>query len=73
MLTQTSGSSGSERYQEARRILYTMDLIKKVTAMNTKERAFVESMVKRIETYVEDTIIAPAALFWLRDLKDKYL
>jgi hypothetical protein len=73
VITQTSGGSGSERYQEARRILFTMDLVKKVSVMTPKNRTFIEGLVERIEKYGINTTISPKVLFWLRDLKDTYI
>lgn len=73
MLTQTIGPEGSGRYLEARRILYTMGLANKTGQMNFKERSFTERIVGLIDTYATDALLTPKALFYLRDLKEKYI
>jgi hypothetical protein len=72
--TNESGDqSPVERVEEARRIL-DMGLIHEMDRMTAKEAAFVEQMVND-QTYREVGMpnISIKQLWWLRDLKDKYL
>jgi hypothetical protein len=60
-----------ERSIEARNLL---DIIMEHEAeLNSQELGFVESLSDRMDRYLEDTNISDKQLFWLRDIKDKYL
>lgn len=67
-----SGGSAEDRNDEARRILFDMGL-KDASFEQSKEEDFVSSLVDRFEQYGTKAIVSSKQLFWLRDLKDKYL
>ncbi len=62
-----------DRAQEARRILVTMGLITRVKRMSIREQNFVEQLNAKLECYGDNMRTAPSAIFWLRELKDRYL
>jgi hypothetical protein len=61
--------SGAERADEARRLL-AMGLEDIMDNMRVNERDFVMGMVGSLDAGVDPT---PKQLWWLRDLKEKYL
>jgi hypothetical protein len=73
MTTQTSGGSAFDRAEEARRIVNTMGLGNMTHRMNPREEKFVNEMILILVTDGDKSSITPKQLFWLRDLKDKYL
>jgi hypothetical protein len=72
MLTQESGSTGTERCLEAQRIM-AMGLPACTSAMREREAVFVTDMAAKLKRYEDACCISPSQLFWLRDLKDTYL
>lgn len=67
-----SGGDNDARNAEAHRILFDMGL-KDAAFEQSKEEDFVAEMVERFEEYKGRTFVSSKQLFWLRDLKDKYL
>ena len=67
-----SGGDNTARNQEAWRILNDLGL-KDCAFEQDREMDFVGGLVDRFEQYGERTIISSKQLFWLRDLKEKYL
>jgi len=72
-LFKDSGGSEADRMSEARRILYDMGLLQHMEMMQPHERTFVENQKLKFESYHERTLVSVKSLFWLRDLKDKYV
>lgn len=67
-----SGGSPEDRNAEANRILFEMGL-KDASFEQDREQDFVASLVDRFEQFGIKTAISSKQLFWLRDLKEKYL
>jgi hypothetical protein len=67
-----SGGDNASRNAEARKILYDLGL-KDAGLETDKEQDFVASLIDRFEQYGERTVISSKQLFWLRDLKERYL
>lgn len=67
------GSTPAQRNEEAQHILVKMGLIGATEMMRDNERKFVEDLMERFEQYQERTLVSVKQLFWLRDLKDRYL
>lgn len=67
-----SGGSAEDRNDEAKRILFDMGL-KDAAFEQSREEDFVASLIDRFEQYGIKTAVSSKQLFWLRDLKDKYL
>jgi len=67
-----SGGDNADRNEEAHRILFDLGL-QNAALQSDKEQDFVAGMVDRFEQYGERTIVSSKQLFWLRDLKDRYL
>ena len=63
-LTNDTGGTADDRRAEANRILKLLE--GHDDRMTAKERAFVEDMDN-------DWDVSPKQLFWLRDIKNKYL
>lgn len=72
-LFQNSGGTPESRNQEAFDILVKMGLQNNTEAMNPGEASFVESLSDRMAQFGDKCIVSPKQLFWLRDLKEKYL
>lgn len=73
-LFQDSGGDEASRNREAGQILFEMGLADAVDSFEKEnERSFVSSLVERFDKYAEKTLISPKQLFWLRDLKERYL
>ena len=68
---ESSELSASERFQEATKILAQMGLENQTDRMTAKESKFVIEMVARCS--MDDAPVSVKQLWWLRDLKDKYL
>ena len=65
-LTNETGGTAEDRRVEAERILDIMHENGIIASLNDKERYFVE--------YLDPSRgVSPKQLFWLRDIKDKYL
>lgn len=62
-----------DRAREARRIVVTMGLIAKVKRMKVREQKFVEQMHELVTTQGDDAPVPPVQVFWLRELKDRFL
>jgi hypothetical protein len=62
-----------QRNAEAFEILFKMELTDRVEEMQDHERKFIEDLSSAFEKYAERTFVSEKQLFWLRDLKDKYL
>lgn len=74
MTTQAmSGGSALDRAQEAIRIVETMGLGNQTERMMPREEKFVNEMIVALVESGEKAAISPKQVFWLRDLKDKYL
>lgn len=72
-LTKDSGGDNSDRAIEAHKIVVGMGLLDKTEEMKPHEREFVESIAERLEQYADLTLVSTKQLFWLRDLKERYL
>lgn len=74
-LWQESGSDNASRAREADEL--TNMLADAEAQMDEKEAKFFRNIYERLEQYAaadgDRTIVSPKQLFWLRDLKDKYL
>ena len=70
-----AGKSFLDCVKEAKEIVIEMALIEQVERMQPNERKFVEDMFDMLENdkYGDTPAITPKRLFWLRDLKDRYL
>ena len=67
-----SGGNNDSRSAEAHHILFEMGL-KDASFEQSKEEDFVSDLIERFEQYGGKTFISSKQLFWLRDLKEKYL
>lgn len=67
-----SGGSPEDRNAEANRILFEMGL-KDASFEQDREQDFVASLVDRFEQYGIKAVVSSKQLFWLRDLKERYL
>lgn len=67
-----SGGDNADRNAEAARILFDMNL-QEAAFEQQREEDFVAQMVDRFQQHEARTIVTSKQLFWLRDLKDKYL
>lgn len=67
-----SGGTPEDRNAEAWRILDEMGL-KNAAFEQDREQDFVASLMDRFEQYGIKTVVSSKQLFWLRDLKEKYL
>lgn len=63
----TSGMSAKERYEEAMRIVPMLMEIEVFDQMKAHEKKFVQEMDDEFDT------CSDRQLFWLRDLKQKYV
>lgn len=72
-LTQDSGGTAEQRNQEAFDILVKMGLQNKTEEMTERESEFIEQISDRLSQFGEKCMVSPKQLFWLRDLKEKYL
>lgn len=70
-LHQESGGTAEDRANEAHRIVFEMGL--KDIALEPREQDFVGKIAERLEQYGSEAFVSPKQLFWLRDLKEKYL
>jgi hypothetical protein len=68
----SSTQTPEERRVEARRIL-DMGLPDHLSEMKTNEMDFVSQMEERLDLERDCAFISPKQLWWLRDLKEKYL
>jgi hypothetical protein len=74
MAVQTvTGGEAADRLAEARRIMNTMGLNMVTHRMNPREKKFVNDLIVTLQTKGDNASISPKQVFWLRDLKDKYL
>ena len=69
---ESSTQTPQERSDEARRILFKMELRDQIDVMTDHEANFVGGLANDMEV-VETVAISPKQLFWLRDLAEKYL
>ena len=67
-----SGGDNDDRNNEAAHILFDMGLQNAAFEQSAEEN-FVADLVERFEKYEGRTFVSSKQLFWLRDLKDKYL
>ena len=70
-LYQESGSTPERRAQEADEL--TNMLADAEVWMTRTEAIFFRDMYERLEKYGDRTFVSPKQLFWLRELKEKYL
>jgi len=70
--TRGSGGTPESRTAEAWRILDEMGL-RYASFDKAREQEFISSLVDNFEQYGSRTIITVKQLFWLRDLKERYL
>lgn len=68
-----SGGTPEGRNQEAFDILVKMGLQNQSETMQEREREFVDSLSERMIQFGEKCIVSSKQLFWLRDLKERYL
>lgn len=69
-----SGGENNDRNAEARRILFDMRLGEQCGAFEKEnENDFVQGLLDKFDQYGEQTFVSSKQLFWLRDLKEKYL
>lgn len=66
-----SGADNTARASEAERILGMLDGCE--DGLKEREREFVIQMRERIEQYGKNTFVSSKQLFWLRDIKDRFL
>lgn len=67
----SSTQTPQERSEEARRILFKIGLAEEVEAMTPGEQNFVSRLTNDME--IADVAVSVKQLYWLRDLKNKYL
>lgn len=67
-----SGGDNDARNAEASRILFDMGL-KDAAFEQGNEADFVAGLVDKFQQFEGRTYVSSKQLFWLRDLKDKYL
>lgn len=72
-LWKDSGGTAESRNQEAFDILVKMELQNMTDAMNEREAEFVNQLADRMSQFGDRCMVSPKQLFWLRDLKEKYL
>jgi hypothetical protein len=65
-LSTDSGSTSLERKEEAKRIIDIITDCVDISSMTTKESDFISDMIDATEVSVKQ-------LFWLRDIKSKYV
>jgi hypothetical protein len=70
-LTNDSGQTPERRAEEAGELLDM--LADAVVRMDEKESKFVTDLNARFLQYKERTLVSVKQLFWLRDLRDRYL
>jgi len=69
-----SGGSNEDRNAEAHRILFEMKLGDMVGSFEQdKENDFVQGLLDKFDDYGTGTFVSSKQIFWLRDLKEKYL
>jgi len=69
-----SGGSNEDRNTEAHRILFEMKLGDMVGSFEQeKENDFVQGLLDKFDDYGTGTFVSSKQIFWLRDLKEKYL
>ena len=68
----SSSQTPDERQAEARKILFDMGLAAYVDLMAEKERDFVSRLANDLEIR-SSVAVSVKQLWWLRDLKEKYL
>jgi hypothetical protein len=66
-----TGSTPAQRADEAGHILKM--IAGREHTMSEREEAFVSQTRQRLDKFGLKTIISPKQLFWLRDIKDRYL
>jgi hypothetical protein len=69
---ESSTQTPEERSEEARIIIDDMGLRDATDSMTQKEREFVAHIINEIDI-VGHVTVSPKQLWWLRDLKEKYL
>jgi hypothetical protein len=72
-LTNETGGDEFARNREAHSIVIDMELEARTEAMTQKERDFVEQSKDRLERYGVKAAFSAKQIFWLRDLKTKYI
>ena len=70
-LTDDSGQTPERRAEEAQHLLKMLE--NSATGMQPNELKFIAETAARFEQYGPRTIVSVKQLFWLRDLRDKYL
>lgn len=71
-LSNESGGTNEDRANEADRICQMLDDSVR-GRMTSKEQGFVRETEERIAVYGSGAFVSTKQLFWLRDLKEKYL
>lgn len=69
---ESSAQTPEERSKEAYRIIVEMQLQDHTDEMTQKEREFMAHLINEIDI-IGDATVSVKQLWWLRDLKDKYL
>lgn len=69
---ESSTQTPEERADEARRILFDIGLADHTDEMTQKEREFCAKLINEHDI-VGTITVSPKQLWWLRDLKEKYL
>ncbi len=69
---QESGASPQDRTDEALRIVEMLEDADEAI-MRSNDIGFLQKMREAVEQYGSRTSVSPRQLFWLRDIKDRYL
>jgi hypothetical protein len=70
-LANDTGGTADDRRSEAKSLLKIIGESRDL--LEQKEEAFIEDMISALSDPDEEGTVSPKQLFWLRDIKDKYL
>jgi hypothetical protein len=70
-LFQDSGQTPDRRREEAKELL--AQVIDAVEAMTDKDRRLVEKISGRFQKYGDEAFVNANDVFWLRDIRDRYV
>lgn len=72
-LFQQSGGTSASRAREAWDIVFKMQLEFRIMDMTEEEQTFMQNMKNSLTQFSFSAEVSPKQLFYLRDLKDRYL
>lgn len=72
-LASETGGDDFARNREAHKIVIAMKLTKYLHDMESREKTFVMDSYSRLQQFGVDAIFSTKQIFWLRDLKEKYI